>query len=70
MKHLNQLISKLLIETIWEQYKTSNSKQLLTYFYSESTGRIKIGDLIGKLKEIGYFIPPDSKIMKLYQEDK
>lgn len=69
MKLLSPLTSKSSFKSFKSSAKSFNFLKL-TKFCSDNTGRIKIGDLIDKLKEIGYYIPPDSKIMKLYQEDK
>lgn len=49
------------------QYKWN---QIFEYLDTEHTGRIRIGDLIKKLKEIEISVPKNSKLMRLYKQDK
>ena len=44
--------------------------QIFEYLDTEHTGRIKIKDLISKLKYLGVDVPVNSKLMQLYKEDK
>ena len=44
--------------------------QIFEYLDTEHTGRIRIGDLIAKLKDMDVEVPANSKLMQLYKEDK
>lgn len=66
---LKKEIFMLIIHNLTMKNK-SKWNQIFEYLDTEHTGRIRIGDLISKLKDLDIEVPKNSKLMQLYKEDK